>query len=126
MRVGAARTIAIARQPTRRLDRDLSPIAAHRRSSAHEGVQVGSAGLAFFVAYITLHLLHANGHDPRIVGALGSIPLFARFIVSGTCALVAGPSVRFLVRDPAGFLRRLPAVLAAVIALFVVTVVFFS
>ena len=126
MRAGAVRTIPIARQHTRRLDRDLSPIATHRRSGARAGVQIGGAGLAFFVAYVTLQLLHAIGRDPMVVGAIGSIPLFARFIASASCAAVVGMSTGLLVRDPARFLRRLPALLAAVIAVFVVTVVFFA
>jgi hypothetical protein len=126
MRVGAARTIAIARQHTRRLDRDVSPIVAHRRSNARAGLQIGIGGVAFFVAYVTLQLLHAFGRDPQIVEALGSIPLFSRLVASTTCALVGGLSIGFLVRDPTKLLRRLPALLATAIALFVIAVVFFS
>ena len=87
---------------------------------------MGTSGLTFFVAYITLQLLHAFGRDPQIVTALGSIPLFARLVASTTCGLVGGLAIGPLVRDPARFLRRLPTLLAATIALFVVTVVFFS
>ena len=47
-------------------------------------------------------------------------------VAGATCALLGGLAIGFLVRDPTRFLRHLPSLLAAAIALFVVTVVFFS
>jgi hypothetical protein len=47
-------------------------------------------------------------------------------VASTTCALIGGLSIGSLVREPTKFLRRLPALLAAAVALFVVAVVFFS
>jgi hypothetical protein len=126
MRVGAARPIAIARRHARRFDRDVSPIAAHRRSSARAGIHLGVGGLAFLVAYVTFQLLYEIGCGPPIVTAIASIPLFARFIASAACAPVAGLLAGALLRDHATFLHRLPALLTLAIALFVFTVVFFS
>jgi hypothetical protein len=126
MRVGAARTIAIARHQTRRLDRNRSPIAVHRGSSARAGVQVGSAGAIFLLAYATLQLLHAFGRDPAAVAALSPIPLYARFIASAVLAMPAGLTLGLPLGNRERCLRVMPALLAAAIALFVVTVVFFS
>ena len=82
--------------------------------------------MTFFVAYVTLQLLHVLGRDPAIVVALAPIPLFARFIASAACAFPTGLAIGFLVRAPERWLRLLPTLLAAAIALFVVTVAFFS
>ena len=99
---------------------------AHRSTSARSGIQVGCAGVTFFVAYVTLQLLHALGRDPAIVVALAPIPLFARFIASVACAFPTGLAIGSLLRDPERWLRILPTLLAAAIVLFVVTVAFFS
>ena len=126
MRIGAARTLPVARSRERRVDRRLSPIAAPRSSSLRAGVQIGCCGVAFLVAYVTLQLLHALGRDPRLVVALAPIPLFARFIASAACALPTGVAIGCLVRDSQRWLRILPAVLTVAIALFVVTIAVLS
>ena len=126
MRVGASRTLPVARSRERPVDRRLSPIAAPRSTSARAAVQIGGAGVAFLVAYVTLQLLHALGRDPRWVVAVAPIPLFARFVASAACALPAGVAIGCLVRDHRGWLRILPALLATAIALFVVTIAVLS
>jgi hypothetical protein len=99
---------------------------AHRSTSARTGVQVGFAGVTFFVAYVTLQLVHELGRDPAIVTRLAPIPLFARFIASAACALPAGLVIGSLVRDRQRWLSILPALLATAIGLFVLTVAFWS
>jgi hypothetical protein len=126
MRVVAARTSSIARRRDRPTDRRLSPIAAQRSTSARLGVQVGCVGVTFFVAYVTLQLLHALGRDPAIVAALTPIPLFARFEASAICALPIGLAGGVLLRDRERCLSILPTLLAIAIGLFVLTVAFFS
>jgi hypothetical protein len=126
MRVGAARTLSIARRRDRPNDRRLSPIVERRSTNARVGVQIGCAGVAFFVAYVTLQLLHAIGRDPAIVAALAPIPLFARFIASAICAFPIGLVFGFLLRDRQRWLSLLPTLLAIAIGLFVLTVAFFS
>jgi hypothetical protein len=126
MRAGATRTLPIARSPERRFDRQLSPLATPRPIRARAGVQVGGGCVAFLLAYVALQLLHAFGRDPKLVAAIAPIPLFARFVASAACALGAGLAIGPLVRDHARWLRILPAVLAAAIALFVVTILFAS
>jgi hypothetical protein len=124
--VGVSRTLSVARNRERRVDRGLSPIAAPHSTSARAAVQIGGAGIAFLVAYVTLQFLHALGRDPKLVVAVARIPLFARFVASAACALPAGVTIGCLVRDHRGWLRMLPALLAAAIALFVVTIAVFS
>jgi hypothetical protein len=126
MRVVAARTSSIARRRDRPTDRRLSPIAAQRSTSARLGVQVACVGVTFFVAYVTLQLLHAFGRDPAIVAALVPIPLFARFVASAICALPIGLAVGVLLRDRERWLSTLPTLLAIAIGLFVLTVAFCS
>jgi hypothetical protein len=99
---------------------------AHRSTSARVGVQVGCAALTFFVVYVTLQLIHVLGRDPAIVVALAPIPLFARFVASVACAFPTGLAIGALVRAPERWLRILPTLLAAAIALFVVAIAFFS
>ena len=82
--------------------------------------------MAFLLAYVAFQLLHALGRDPKLVAAIAPIPLFARFVASAACALAAGVVIGPVVRDHARWLRILPAVLAAAIALFVVTILFAS
>lgn len=125
MRMNVARTFPAQRRQARAIhpDRRVSPVAARRASSARAGLQVGAGCVAFFVAYVTLNLLHALSLDPTFVVALAPIPLFARFLASALCALPAGLTFGLLVRARAIWLRRLPALLAAAIALFVVTIV---
>ena len=106
--------------------RSLSPLATPRLSRARAGVRVGGGCVAFLVAYVVLQLLHALGRDPTPLAAIASIPLFARFVASAACALGTGVVVGYLVRDHERWLRILPAVLTATIALFVVTIVFAS
>lgn len=126
MRAGATRTLPIARSPERRFVRDLSPLATPRPTRARAGVQVGGGCVAFLLAYVALQLLHALGRDPKLIVAIAPIPLFARFVASAACALSAGTATGYLVRDHERWLRSLPAVLTAAIALFVVTIVFAS
>jgi hypothetical protein len=126
MRVAAARTSTIARRRDRSTDWRLSPIAAQRSTSALLGVQIGCAGVTFFVAYVTLQLLHAFGRDPAIVAALAPIPLFARFVASAICALPIGLAAGVLLRDRERSLSSLPTLLAIAIGIFVLTVAFFS
>jgi hypothetical protein len=126
MRVGATRTLPVARRRERRVDQRLSPIAAPLATSARAAVQIGAAGVAFLVLYVTLQLLHALGRDPKLVVALAPIPLFARFAASAICALPTGVAIGRLVRDHRRWLRILPALLTAAIALFVVTILVFS
>lgn len=126
MRVGATRTLPVARSRERRVDRRPSPIAAPHATSARAAVQIGGAGVVFLVLYVTLQLLHALGRDPRLVVALTPIPLFARFTASAICALPVGVAIGRLVRDHRRWLRILPALLAVAIALFVVAIAVFS
>jgi hypothetical protein len=114
------------RSRERHVDRHLSPIAAPHPTRARTAVQIGGAGVAFLVAYVTLQLLHALGRDPKLVVAIAPIPLFARFVASVACALPAGVAIGCLVRDHRRWLRILPALLAAAIALFVVAIAVFS
>jgi hypothetical protein len=106
--------------------RDLSPLAPPRPIRARAGVQVGGCCVAFLLAYVVFQLLHALGRDPKLVAAIAPIPLFARFVASAACALGAGVAIGPLLRDHGRWLRILPAVLAAAIALFVVTILFAS
>jgi hypothetical protein len=106
--------------------RDLSPLATPRPIRARAGVQVGGGCVAFLLAYVAFQLLHALGRDPKLVAAIAPIPLFARFVASAACALGAGVVIGCLARDHERWLRILPALLAAAIALFVVTIVFAS
>ena len=78
------------------------------------------------MAYVTLQLLHVLGRDPTIVIAVARIPLFARFVASAACAFPTGLAIGLLVRDPERWLRILPTLLTIAIALFVITVAFFS
>jgi hypothetical protein len=125
MRANVARALPTTHRQVRSIDRRLSPVAARRASCARIGVQLGGGCTTFLVAYVTLNLLHALSYDPTFVVALAPIPLFARFLASAICALPAGLALGLVVRDRALWLRRLPALLAAAIALFVVTIVFF-
>jgi hypothetical protein len=99
---------------------------APRSTSTRAAVQIGFAGFAFLVVYVTLQLLHAIGRDPRLVVAIARIPLFARFVASAACALPAGAVIGRVVRDHRRWLQILPALLTAAIVLFVVTIAFFS
>jgi hypothetical protein len=126
MRAGTARTIPIARHRDRRIDWRLSPLVTPRSTSARTGVQIGCAGVTFFVVYVTLQLVHALHRDPTVVAAIAPIPLFARFVAGAACALPAGLAIGSLVRDPERWLRLLPTLLTTAIALFVLTVLFFS
>ena len=99
---------------------------AQRATSACIGVQIGCAGVTFFVAYVTLQLLHALGRDPAIVAALAPIPLFARFIASAICALPVGLAGGLLSRDRARCLSILPGLLAIALGVFVLTIALFS
>lgn len=99
---------------------------AQRATGARVGVQVGCAGVTFFVAYVTLQLLHALGRDPAIVAALAPIPLFARFVASAICALPIGLVFGFLSRDRERWLSILPKLLAVAIGLFVLAIAIFS
>ena len=125
MRVNVARALPASHHHGRVSDRHLSPVIARRSTCARAGLQLGGGCVAFLVAYVTLQLLHAIGNDPALVVALAPIPLFARFLASAVCAVPAGLALG-IVRGPAGWLRRLPAILAAAIALFIVTIVFFA
>jgi hypothetical protein len=126
MRASAVRTISISRRQARGFDHRRPPIAAQRSTSARAGIQIAGGGAAFLVVYVTLQLFHALGRDPSLVTALSPIPLFARFAASSAFALPAGLALGLLVRDRERFLSRLPALLAAAIALFIIAVVFFS
>jgi hypothetical protein len=126
MRVNVARALPTSRRHERTIDRRLSPVVARQSSRARPGLQVGGGCVAFFVAYATLQLLHAIGTDPALIVALAPIPLFARFLASAACAVPVGLALGIVVRDRALWLRRLPAILAVAIALFVVTIVFFA
>jgi hypothetical protein len=118
--------LPVARSRERRADRRLSPIAAQQSTSARAGVQIGCGGVGFLVVYVTLQLLHALGREPSLVFTLAPIPLFARFVASVACAFPAGVVIGFVVRDHRRWLRILPALLTAAIALFVVTIAVFS
>jgi hypothetical protein len=127
MRANIARAVSTSRRHERAqgiVDRRVSPVVARRTTCARAGLQLAGGCATFFVAYVTLSLLHAFGNDPTLVVALAPIPLFARFLASAACALPAGLALGFVVRDRALWLRRAPALLAAVIALFVVVIVF--
>jgi hypothetical protein len=126
MRVVAARTLPLVRPRDRQTDRRLSPISAQRSTSARVGVQIGCAGVTFFVAYVTLQLLHAFHRDPAIVVALASIPLFARFIASAICSVPVGLVIGRLLRDGERWLSILPTLLAVAIGFFVLTIALFS
>jgi hypothetical protein len=99
---------------------------AQRSISARAGVQIGCAGVAFLVAYVTLQLMHALGRDPAIVAALAPIPLFARFVAGTACALPIGLVLGLLPRDRRRSLSIVPTLLAIAIGLFVLTIAFFS
>jgi hypothetical protein len=128
MRVNVVRALPTSHRHTRTLDRDrrLSPLAARHPGRARAGLQLGGACLAFLVAYVTITLLHALRINPTFVVALAPIPLFARFLASAAVAVPAGLLLGVLVRDRAAWLRRLPLLLAATLALFVVTIALFA
>jgi hypothetical protein len=126
MRAGAARTLPIDRRRDRRAERRLSPLGAQRSTPLRAGVQVGAGAVTFLLAYAVLQLMHAAGRDLRIVVKIVAIPLFARCLASAACALPVGLVAGFVARDRGRWLERLPAVLVAAIALFIVTIVWFS
>ncbi len=126
MRTNVARAVPTIRRHERAADRRPSTIAARRRSSARAGLQIGGAAIGFLVIYVTLQLLHALGRDPAAVAALTPIPMFARLLASAAAAVPVGLALGLGVRDRARSLRRLPAILAAATALFILTVLFFA
>ncbi|HLK88605.1 MAG TPA: hypothetical protein VKZ18_01855 [Polyangia bacterium] len=128
MRMNVARVLPTQRRQLRAIDHDrrVSPVAVRGTRSARAGLQLGAGCAAFFVAYVTLNLLHALSVDPTFVVALAPIPLFARFLASVICAVPAGLALGLVARNRARWLRRLPALLAAAIALFVVTIALFA
>jgi hypothetical protein len=90
------------------------------------GARIGVGAAVFFWTYALLDLLHAGGRDPAVVTALVAIPLFARFLASAACAVVAGTLAGSLIRGRrAPVARSLPALLAASVAVFASAVVLF-
>jgi hypothetical protein len=110
---------AVARRPpaTRKVPspRAVRAVAAPvaRTSVAARAIQIAGATIAFLLAYAALTVLHAAGCEPRIVGALSPIPLFARIAASAILALLGGLGARLL---PAGALRAVRTLLAVAIA----------
>ena len=126
MRVGTARSLPVDRRRDRRGERHLSPVALRRPTSARAGLQVGGTCAAFLIVSSVLQLLHAAGRDAAALTAICRIPLFARFVASTLAAPLLGLGWPVFIRDREWALARLPRLLAGAIAIFVVTVVFFS
>lgn len=102
-----------------------APAVARGAWRARAAVAVAFASVSFLVAYAALQILHEADREPNIVAAVGGIPLYARCLVSATCAVVVGALRGLIARDPERLLRALPRILAAAIVLFTVAVVLF-
>lgn len=89
-------------------------------------IRLGGATIAFLLAYGALTVLHELGREPAFVGAIASIPLFARVVL---CASIAPPAA-LLAGQLAGqrgrVLRAMPAALAAAIGLTALAVLVFA
>lgn len=126
MRADAAKVLPFDRERGRRAALDLSPVAIRRPTCARAGLQVGGVSAAFLIVYSVLQLLHEAGRDPAAVSAINGIPLFARFAAGALLALPLGLLLPLFVRDRERALAWLPRLLAAAVALFVLTVMFFA
>jgi hypothetical protein len=95
-----------------------------RASLAPRAIQITGATIGFLIAYATITVLHAVGHEPAVIRALSPIPLFARIVSS---AIAAVPSGLLLPRVlPARTVRAMPALLAMGIALVSVAILVFA
>jgi hypothetical protein len=94
-------------------------------ASARAGARVVVGAIAFLSSYAALQVGHATGHDPPLVGALLPIPLYARFVVCVALATPVGLAAGALVAARPRLLAKLPALLAATIAVAVAGVVLF-
>jgi hypothetical protein len=97
------------------------------RSAASAACTVASLstlmGTSFLLSYLVFHALHVCGWEPRLLTLLSSVPLFATCGNAALAAAAAGSLAALADLDHPQLLARMPKVLAAAIALFVLEIV---